>query len=222
MSTAEDPRPRRTQQQRRARTRRKLLDATIESIAEVGYSNSTVRRISELAGVSSGGRCHLFPHRIDLVVAAIADAAEQRLAAFQAGVEALPAEEPARLRQVLDLVWADFNSRQFMVGLKVWVAAADDPALYEQLLPVSRTLDKGLAKIFTSALSEHSAAVDNIALRTSLILNAIRGIVFARSFEPRPLPADPPWPAIRAELEQMLFHSPQAVPWHTRHPDHQD
>src|ERR1019366_1193637 len=63
--------PRRTQQERRDETRAKLLDATIESLVEVGYSATTTRLLAERAGVSSGAHSrvrrtsHHPPHRRD-------------------------------------------------------------------------------------------------------------------------------------------------------------
>src|SRR5438067_8873704 len=41
--------PRRTQAERRAETRGRLLDATIESLGEVGYAATTVRGVADRA-----------------------------------------------------------------------------------------------------------------------------------------------------------------------------
>src|SRR5690242_5936361 len=62
---------RRTQEQRRAETRAKLLDAAIESLLEVGYAATTTRAVAQRAGVSSGAQTHHFPRRVDLVAAAV-------------------------------------------------------------------------------------------------------------------------------------------------------
>ena len=60
-----------SQEERRAETRAKLLDATIECLLEEGYAGTTTRRVAELAGVSQGAQTHHFPYRVDLVAAAI-------------------------------------------------------------------------------------------------------------------------------------------------------
>jgi AcrR family transcriptional regulator len=72
-------RPQRTQVERRAETRAKLLDATIESILEVGYAQTTTRRVAELAGVSAGAQAHHFPRRVELVAAAAEQLVERRI-----------------------------------------------------------------------------------------------------------------------------------------------
>ncbi|MBA0046356.1 TetR/AcrR family transcriptional regulator [Mycobacteroides sp. LB1] len=197
---------RRTQAQRRAETRAKLIDAAIASVLEVGYSKTTVRRISDLAGVSSGGSRHFFPRKIDLVVEALEYSIRQRTAAVRESLDVLPITEPERAEAVLDLVWKDYTDPLFEFGLKLWVTAADDPELRKRLLPATELIVSSFGEIFVKALGEQTVAVENIALRTSLALNAIRGIVFARAFEPRQLHmTGNDWPAIRAELVQLLL-----------------
>ena len=44
-----------------------------------GYAGTTIRRVTELAGVSQGAQSHHFPHRVDLVVSAFERLAEQRV-----------------------------------------------------------------------------------------------------------------------------------------------
>ena len=47
-------RTRRTQEERSAETRARLLEATIESLGEVGYASTTTTGVCERAGVSRG------------------------------------------------------------------------------------------------------------------------------------------------------------------------
>ncbi len=64
--------PTREPQQDRSRaTRAKLLEAAIESLAELGYHASTVAVVAERAGVSRGAAQHHFPTRDALFTAAL-------------------------------------------------------------------------------------------------------------------------------------------------------
>src|SRR5204862_5492808 len=65
-------RQRRTQAERSAATQALLLDATIDSLVEVGYANTTTTGIAERAGVSRGAQMHHFPSKGELVAAAVA------------------------------------------------------------------------------------------------------------------------------------------------------
>ncbi|MTD47769.1 TetR family transcriptional regulator [Conexibacter sp. W3-3-2] len=71
MASAPTSRVRRTQPERRAETRAKLLDATIRSLLDVGYARTTTRRVTALAGVSQGAQTHHFSSRTELVCAAV-------------------------------------------------------------------------------------------------------------------------------------------------------
>lgn len=48
------PRLRRTQEERSQETRARLLDATIESLIDVGYAGTTTTAVCERAGLSRG------------------------------------------------------------------------------------------------------------------------------------------------------------------------
>lgn len=85
--------PRRTQAERREATTGKLLDATIECLAELGYARTSVAAICSAAGLSQGALFRHFPTRRDVIVAA-ADAIGQRdLEDFEAAVARLDPED---------------------------------------------------------------------------------------------------------------------------------
>ncbi|KAF0162581.1 MAG: TetR family transcriptional regulator, partial [Caulobacteraceae bacterium] len=52
--------PRRTQQERRDRTRGALLDATVACLVERGYTGTTTLEVERRAEVSRGARIHHF------------------------------------------------------------------------------------------------------------------------------------------------------------------
>lgn len=131
---------RRTQSERRAETQGRLLEATVESLIEVGYAGTTIRRVTEMAGVSQGAQSHHFPHRVDLVASAFEHLAEQRIEGYRARARELPRERQTRVRALLDLLWDDFSSPVFTVAVKLWVAAAEDEELRERLVPVERRI----------------------------------------------------------------------------------
>ena len=68
----------RTQQQRREDTIARLLDASIETIVEVGYARASAKVIAQRAEVSDGALFRYFPTMGDLM-AATAQEAGRRL-----------------------------------------------------------------------------------------------------------------------------------------------
>ena len=103
---------RRTQAERSARTQAALLDATVESLIELGYGRTTTTEIAHRAGLSLGALLHHYPTKTDLLVAAAmallaltgdGGDAPDRLAAL---LRALPLPVIGRIRDgalVLDL-----------------------------------------------------------------------------------------------------------------------
>lgn len=195
---------RRTQEQRREETRVKLLDAAIRCLLDHGYAGTTTRRICELSGVSQGAQSYHFPQRVDLVGAAVEHMAATRIDELRDHASDLPADPRARAEALLDLVWSDYSSPLFAVFVKLWIAAADDPELFARLAPVERELTHALARLIAEL------AGDELLRRPGwddLVRTAIatcRGLALSERFEPRGARRRDPWPAIRAQLLDLL------------------
>lgn len=154
-----DARPRRTQEERSAETRARLLDATIASLVEVGYANTTTTAVCERAGVSRGAQVHHFPRKQDLVVAAVAHLAARRATELRRRAEALPAASgAARLDALLDLVTEAFGGPLFDAALELWVAARTDAELHRSLLQFERVAGRGLASLWREVAGDLAAA----------------------------------------------------------------
>ncbi len=196
--------PRRTQSERRAATRGVLLEATIESLIESGYSATTIRAVTERAGVSQGAQSHHFPHRLDLVASAFEQLAEQRVARYAERARELSGDRAERLRALLDLLWEDFSSQLFTVAAKLWVAAADDEELRERLIPVERRIYKATAEVAREVAGELGAEGD-FDRRLAVAMNTVAGLALVREFDPSGRASrGNPWPYHRAALERML------------------
>lgn len=126
---------RRTQAERSAATRGLLLDATIESLIEVGYANTTTTGIAERAGLSRGAQMHHFPAKADLVANAVERLADKRLEQLRGEVERLR-NSGDRVKRSLDLLWAGHHGPLFRATLELWMAARTDEDLRERLAPV--------------------------------------------------------------------------------------
>jgi AcrR family transcriptional regulator len=204
MAVSSGTKQRRTQEERRAETRGKLLDATIRSLLDVGYAATTTRRVAELAGVSQGAQTHHFPYRVDLVGAAIEQLAERRIVELRRKAASLPEDDEERVRAVVDLLWGDFSSDLFTIFVKLWVAAADDRELYDRLVPLERTLTREIAKAMPGIVGGRDVP-DDLAARVTTTLAAMRGLALSRAFEPAGRRARDPWATVRPVLVRLLL-----------------
>lgn len=195
---------RRTQADRRARTISLLLDATIDSIADVGYAATTMRAVAQRAGVSHGAAKHHFPARLDLIAAAIEEIANRRLADARSQIVSLPRAPAARLRACLDLLHSGSRGPLFAAWVRLWVAAAEDEDLHERMRPIEKRLWRTMREIVTDALPD--LAADRVfEARLAVMMATLRGLGFQEHFDPlRDERSHDPWPAYRAALELLL------------------
>jgi AcrR family transcriptional regulator len=202
-SSTAPARPQRTQEERSSETRAKLLDATIDSILEVGYAQTTTRRIAEQAGVSAGAQAYHFPRRVDLVAAAAEHLVERRIEESRKRTQRIVGPSEQRLPALLDLMWADFASPIFAVFVKLWVAAADEPELYERLVAGERRLARAITDLAIESLGELAAGEDAEG-RLLLMFSACRGLALTEQLEPGQRRRRDQWPRLREELLAAL------------------
>jgi len=120
--------------------RQRLLEATIDSLVEVGWAGTSTTVVSQRAGVSRGAQLHHFPSKQDLVVAAVEYLAERRRDELAVDLEELP--DQGRTRAVLDLLVSQYTSPVFLAALELWVAARTDPGLLEKVAPFERRVGR--------------------------------------------------------------------------------
>lgn len=195
---------RRTQSERRAETRARLLDATVRSLITVGYAGTTIRHVTELAGVSQGAQSHHFPRRVELVASAFAHLAEQRIDRYRERATELPDDLAVRRVALLDLLWEDFSSPLFTVAVKLWVAAAEDTELRERLVPVEKRIYADVCELAREVAGELGRD-PQFDRKLAVAMNTVAGLAMMREFDPsgRAVKGNQ-WPYHRAALEPLF------------------
>jgi AcrR family transcriptional regulator len=123
---------RRTQSERSAQTIARLVDATIASLKEVGYSRTTVKEICARSGVSHGGLFRHFSSLLELVVAAGTDLARRQIAEFGTRFQRVN-KKKAPVAAALELVREIVRSPENAVFYELLVAARTDATLRQAL-----------------------------------------------------------------------------------------
>lgn len=136
MATPNEPK-----QDRSRVTRQRLLEATIDCLAEKGWAAATVSVVAERAGVSRGAAQHHFPTREDLITAALTYMFDTRT--DQAMTAAVTESGLARTEAVVAGLVESYTSPLFKAALQVWTHAAADPALRERIVPLEARFGRG-------------------------------------------------------------------------------
>jgi len=132
---------RQPQQDRSRATRRRLLAASIECMAELGWAGTTVALVAERAGVSRGAAQHHFPTREDLVAEMVGHMSDVRKAEIEA-VSGTLRSGRRRTDAVLTALVGLYNGPLFRAALHLWVAAAADDALRTRIGPLEAQLGR--------------------------------------------------------------------------------
>jgi AcrR family transcriptional regulator len=133
------PRPRRSQAERTAATRARVLRAVVESIAEVGFERTTAAEIARRAGVTWGAVQHHFGGK-DGILAAVLEESFAHLAGRLAAVPVEGAPLAERVRGFVAAAWRHFASPDYRSAFEILLhyrpdeAGREGPTLQAQLL----------------------------------------------------------------------------------------
>ncbi|TSD99201.1 TetR/AcrR family transcriptional regulator [Skermania sp. ID1734] len=193
-------RARRTQEERSAETRAKLLDATIECLVEYGYAGTTTPRVAAKAGVTRGAQVHHFPSKADLVTAAVRHLATKRAEeAIRELSKALGAEDA--LSRGLDLLWEIHQGPLFVAAVELWVAARTDPELAGHVAQVEKVVTTNVTALGSTIVP--GVAEDVVRDFTFTAMDTMRGILVSNYVHSDRSRVDRQWRRVRAQLLRL-------------------
>ncbi|WP_459544530.1 TetR/AcrR family transcriptional regulator [Mycobacterium tuberculosis] len=175
----------RTQQQRREETVARLLQASIDTIIEVGYARATAAVITKRAGVSVGALFRHFETMGDFMAATAYEVLRRQLETFTKQVAEIPADRPAlpaALTILRDITAGSTNA----VLYELMVAARTDEKLKETLQNV---LGQYSAKIHDAARAlpgAESFPEETFPVIVALMTNVFDGAAIVRGVLPQP------------------------------------
>ena len=169
--------PRLPQQDRSRATRARLLEAAITCLAELGYQASTVAVVAERAGVSRGAAQHHFPTREALFTAALEHMTAVRAAEMTEQFAALPGGRPDTVA-IVDAVFGLFTGIVFRAALALWLAAAGEPALREQIIPLEARVGRETHRAVVAMLGADESAT-GVRETVQATLDLARGLGLA-------------------------------------------
>ena len=140
-------RVRRTQVERSASTRARLLDATLDCLVDRGYAGTTLTEVADRAGVSRGAQLHHYPTKAELVIAAMEHLFEKREREFRQAVEAVPLGAH-RVAAAIDALWQVVSGPSFHAWLELAVAARTDEELRRAMTALSDRASDNIERTF--------------------------------------------------------------------------
>ncbi len=172
---------RRSQEERSAATRKRLCEAAVSLLAEVGYERLTTVEIARRAQVSKGAQAHHFPTKHDILAAAF----EHLLMGWRARREAFVRDvgSSASMEQVLRYMWRDvFGRADYVASVEMMLAARHDPALRDRLRDLLRTWTEVRDDTFRQ-LVPIGESFERFATFLHLNIAVLRGLAIVRGLD---------------------------------------
>jgi AcrR family transcriptional regulator len=171
----------RTQQQRREDTIARLLDASIETIIEVGYARASAKVIAARAEVSDGALFRHFPTMGDFMAATAYEAGRRQLEAAAKRIADIGTEKPT-LEDVLTIMRDLTINSTNTVLYELAVAARTDEKLQEALRGVMEVYLMRIYDEARAALADDVEALgeEAFAAQLALVVNMFDGAAVFR------------------------------------------
>jgi AcrR family transcriptional regulator len=175
----------RTQQQRREETVGRLLQASIDTLVEVGYARASAAVITKRAGVSVGALFRHFETMGDFMAATASEVLRRQLESFTKQVAELPADRPA-LEAALTVLRDITSSPTNAVLYELLIAARTDEKLRATL---QQELGRYAAKIYDAARAlpgAESFPEETFPALVALLTNVFDGAAIVEGVLPQP------------------------------------
>ncbi|MEH2622269.1 AcrR family transcriptional regulator [Bradyrhizobium sp. AZCC 1719] len=135
-------------------TRKKLLDAAVECLIELGVAGTTTLAVQHRASVSRGTLLHHFPSHAELLAATVTELVERNELAVIASRRSHPIEDP--LERAMHALAYAVRQPAYLAELELWAVARTDPHLKQVLVAAERSARRDSQRVHEMLFSEWS------------------------------------------------------------------
>jgi AcrR family transcriptional regulator len=175
----------RTQQERREETVARLLDASIDTIIDVGYARASAAVIAKRAQVSDGALFRHFPTMGDFMAATVREVMRRQLDLFTKQVAEIPADKPA-LEATLTIMRDITSNATNTVMYELMVAARTDEKLRSTLQEVLTEYAANMYDVAKALPGADQIPDDIFAALVAILTNTFDGAAIVRAVLPQP------------------------------------
>ena len=168
-------------QKRAEATRLKLLDTTVSTLVDCGYSGTTTAEVCRRASVSRGTLLYHFPTRESLLVAALHHVLSDRVADFVASRQS---EEPGSVEDFVAQMWAAWQGPALVAWLELAVAARTNEGLRAPMQETMLAFDQLVLDAFRTLKPIGELPADYEEVAPFFVFALLNGLAVGRSYEP--------------------------------------
>ena len=177
--TAAIARERRTQANRTADMRARLVDATIACLIDAGYARTTTVEVCKRAGVTRGALHHHFSDLPDLLAAAMSDTYDRVF------LSRAPLKPFTSLDAWIERAWERISQPEFKAVIEVWLAARNEPQLAQGLRPAIEKYKQVFSIEASERLKRLIGSSREVQAFYRLAIETMIGLALGRATTPR-------------------------------------
>jgi len=167
-------------------TREKVLQATVDSILELGFYRASTNAIARRADVSWGVIQHYFGNREQLLLEVLRWSADGFVARVEnAHIDGATAEQ--RIEQLTEIFWSHYGQPQYLATLQILLNLDHDPETSEPIRAWMRDTAARSYEQIRRLLGEALPGNDELA---RVVFLAVRGFVLGQPLHSATTPDD--------------------------------
>ncbi len=178
-STVEKRRGRRSQPERTAVMQKRLLDATVESLVEVGWAKTTLPEVVKRAGVARGAQVHHFPTKSSLIKAVGEHLIYTSRRDFESYFQSLDPDEKSIL-SALDGLWNLLKTPTWVAIMELGIASRTEEAASGVIVDFIRNVDKNVME-FVKLNFTDLGNIDEIEMILKVVIAFLSGLALERT-----------------------------------------
>lgn len=165
------------QQAKSMRAREGICEATIHSLVEVGYAETSLNRVASMSGFSKGALQHHFPTKEDLIAATLDRLLQRTVQPSKPGLE------PGSVDEALLIAWKRFiNTSAYRALLEILNAARTDDALQARisadLVNWGRALDEQSLEVYEATSGDD----EEVVMLLNMTRSFLRGLLIQEQY----------------------------------------
>lgn len=160
---------------RRKETSAAIINATIDLIEELGYSNLRTKHITEKAGITWGAVQHLFGSKEDLMLSVVRTTLDKIPAQIDT-IRLSHGTLEERCEEIIDLTWAVYNSKDYFALIEIVRGTKADKELHEKIVAAHQRVRSHIQKVWMHAFRDSQISKQELVLTCEHITLTLSGL----------------------------------------------
>lgn len=175
-------RVRRTQEERRTQTRKRLISAVVEVVRRKGYAGLRAKHVTAASGVTWGAAQHLFGDKNELmleVATRVSDALVDRL---DAGITESGASLRERVAAIVNLIWQLYSTPDYDAMVEIVRGSRADARFHNKLVENLARLSQRVERHWLAIFSDVRIGEDRSLALCNIVVLTLSGLAARKIF----------------------------------------